>query len=162
MRKRSLLLFTVCLMLALALVFTACGGGKDNDGDTGTDKPGIENPDGTPGTDKPGIENPDGTPGTEEPVYTEALKYELNGAGDGYAVIGYEGTDTEIVISPEYESLPVTEIAQSAFESLGNITSVTIPDSVTSIGNKAFRNCSGLTLVNLGSGVTSIGDDAFA
>ena len=101
MRKRSLLLFTVCLMLALALVFTACGGGKDNDGDTGTDKPGIE--------------NPDGTSGTEEPVYTEGLKYELNGAGDGYAVIGYEGTDTEIVISPEYESLPVTEIAHSAF-----------------------------------------------
>ncbi|MBQ4090857.1 MAG: hypothetical protein IJC64_00915, partial [Clostridia bacterium] len=48
-------------------------------------------------------------------------------------VVGYVGTSTRVVFAEEYEGLPVTHIASSAFAEKA-ITSVTIPDSVTSIG----------------------------
>lgn len=53
-------------------------------------------------------------------------------------------------------------IADYAFESRSNLTSVTIPDSVKSISFAAFHYCTGLTRATIGKGVTSIGKFAFA
>ena len=55
----------------------------------------------------------------------------------------------------------VTSIGDWAFSDCTGLTSVTIPDSVTSIGEEAFYNCRGLTSVTIPDSVTSIGEDAF-
>lgn len=55
----------------------------------------------------------------------------------------------------------VTGIADQAFQSNANITSVTIPDGCLTIGKSAFQSCSALTYVDMGKTVTSLGDNAF-
>jgi hypothetical protein len=65
------------------------------------------------------------------------------------------------VIPAQIDSLPVTSIGVSAFQSHKAITSVTLPDSVASIGNNAFDGCTNLTALPLTDYVTSIGDYAF-
>ncbi len=58
--------------------------------------------------------------------------------------------------------MPVTSIANSAFQNNMGLTSITIPNSVTSIGTNAFYGCYNLTSVTIGGAVTSIGNYAFA
>ena len=56
---------------------------------------------------------------------------------------------------------PVTSIATSAFESLTNLQSVTLPSSLTTIGQDAFYGCSKLGSANLEEGLTTINQRAF-
>ena len=56
---------------------------------------------------------------------------------------------------------PVTAIGDSAFYCCGDLSSVTIPNSVTSIGDAAFEFCGKLTSINIPNSVTSIGSGAF-
>ena len=70
----------------------------------------------------------------------------------------------ESVTDPESNvKYTVTAIANYAFHSCADITSVTIPGTVTTIGMWAFYNCSGLTTVSIPSSITEITlDHAFA
>ena len=60
----------------------------------------------------------------------------------------------------------VTSIGDDAFQGCGkvngagNLTSITIPNTVTSIGDSAFEYC-GLAMISIPAGVTSIGEGAF-
>ena len=79
---------------------------------------------------------------------------------------GYTGPGGDITIPSTIGGLPVVAIGNTtggfgAFETLTNLTSVTIPCSVTSIGWLAFCRCPGLTCVSIPNSVISIGDEAF-
>ena len=56
----------------------------------------------------------------------------------------------------------ITTIANSAFNSCTELTSVDIPSSVTAIGDYAFASCSSLTSVTIPSSVTSLGYGCFS
>ncbi len=83
--------------------------------------------------------------------------YNDNGS---YALIGYEGTETDLVLPENIQDIAYT-IEQYAFRNYVNIEGVTIPNGVTSIGGWAFYGCSNLTSVVIPDSVTSIGTSAF-
>jgi hypothetical protein len=77
-------------------------------------------------------------------------------------ITGYTGAGGEVDIPSAINLInPVKAIGNSAFKSITNMTSVTIPDSVVYIDDEAFRFCTGLTNVAIGNGVASIGDFSF-
>ena len=78
---------------------------------------------------------------------TEGLQYNLS--GNGYAIVGYGGVETKVIIPSEWQGSAVTIIAQEAFENGNKLTSITIPDSVRSIGKGAFSGCSSLSEITL-------------
>lgn len=55
----------------------------------------------------------------------------------------------------------VTKIGESAFDNLGTLSSISIPEGVVEIGNAAFNCCSGLTSVVLPNSLTKIGVHGF-
>ncbi len=83
--------------------------------------------------------------------------YNDNGS---YALIGYEGAATDLVLPENIKDNAYT-IEQYAFRNYVNIEGVTIPYGVTSIGGWAFYGCSNLTSVSIPDSVTSIGTSAF-
>jgi len=82
------------------------------------------------------------------------------GGGRAIRIVRYYGNDTEILIPSTVSNLPVTEIGSSAFYN-GNITKVSIPDSVTKIGHWAFTR-NELENVFLPNSLTAIEGMAFA
>ncbi|MEF2919997.1 MAG: leucine-rich repeat domain-containing protein [Acutalibacteraceae bacterium] len=91
-------------------------------------------------------------------------------AGEGAKILGYYGTDTELVIPSTIDGYTVTSIGEDEDDmSLGYnspitsvpITSVTIPDTVTKIGARAFMGCKKLTSVNIPDSVITIEAEAF-
>jgi hypothetical protein len=96
-------------------------------------------------------------------VGSTGLSYTAINGGSEYEVAQGTATDTDIVILPVYNGVPVTGIANSAFPSNpGSITSVFIPYSVRSIGNAAFQNCTGITALTIPASVTTVGSNAFS
>ena len=90
------------------------------------------------------------------------LEYCLSSDGLSYSVQGI-GTcqDDELIIPSYYKDLPVTTIANLAFQDCTVFTSVIIGNSVTSIEKSAFLDCSLLVNVTISDSVTSIGACAF-
>jgi hypothetical protein len=93
-----------------------------------------------------------------EPKYTEGLIYVQN--DDGCSVIGYEGTDTDIIIPDEYGGYKVTAVGNSAFTGK-NITSVVLGANVKRIESAAFAGCKALTRAELGASLETIDIAAF-
>ncbi len=80
-------------------------------------------------------------------------------SGNGLAVTGYTGTQTDIIVPAEHDGKKVIAIAEQAFY-YSDITSVSLPDSIKEISNYAFGYCTKLKTVNIPH-CTRIGDSAF-
>ena len=126
--------------------------------------------------------------------YSKNLQYELNDDGVSYKVTTHKGAygypteeahlyDSDIVVPPTYNGLPVTVIGEDAFRQYATsielpntievietqafmycdeLTSVTIPDSVKIIETHAFYACENLKTVKLGNGLITLGSGAFS
>ena len=93
---------------------------------------------------------------------SEGLEFTLNVDKKSYSVTGIGSCkSSEIVIPSEYEGLPVTGIADGAFENCTVIVVIIIPNSVTSIGNNAFKGCTRLNTVSIPESVKTIGNSSF-
>ena len=83
----------------------------------------------------------------------------------GVATLQYDyyNSPTTYYIPSSLKSVTVTGgcIDRGAFENCGNITNITLGDSVTTIGDDAFSRCTSLTSIVIPDSVTSIGDYAF-
>jgi len=77
------------------------------------------------------------------------------------SIIGYSGTDVEIVIPATIDGKQVTMIGESAFESNRILTGVTIPEGVTVIDEFAFLACRNLKNVHLPSTLQELRTSAF-
>ncbi len=93
--------------------------------------------------------------------YTDGLIFESSGGGNNYTVVGYEGTEAEVVIPSKYYNMPVVAIAAEAFKGNETIKAVSIPDSITSIGESAFYECDELEQITIPTGVTVINASTF-
>ena len=76
---------------------------------------------------------------------------------DPYALTGKDFTYINLQI-------PLTELPNNLFAGLGNLASITLPETITSVGESAFENCASLLNITFGanSKLTSIGDYAFS
>lgn len=95
--------------------------------------------------------------------YTAAYEYRINENTQSVSITGLKDefrTSTLLIEIPEeIEGLPVTEIADRAFASVGTDKKIMLPYSVKRIGDYAFYNCDRLSVYM--PGVTSIGKSAF-
>ena len=92
---------------------------------------------------------------------TEGVVYQESEDGRYAIVSDYEGSSSVVRIAELYNGLPVTEIADFAFNSRNSVTEIVLPDSILTVGNFAFSNCLALQSVVFSEGVTSIGERAF-
>lgn len=95
----------------------------------------------------------------DETRYTFGLAFEPY--GNVYAVTGYTGADTDVIIPSIYEGRPVGAIKSAAFKECTSLTSITIGDRVTEIGDVAFLGCTSLSSVTIPDSVVSLGQSAF-
>ena len=65
-------------------------------------------------------------------------------------------------IPAEISGVPVTEIADQAFEDLSDLETVVIPPNIKRIGDFAFNRCNCLESVTFSEGLTTLGKCAFA
>ena len=65
-------------------------------------------------------------------------------------------------IPSKIHDMPVTEIAEDAFENCTSLESIEFPDSLAEIGASAFENCSNLKSIEFPDILMEIGERAFA
>ncbi len=78
----------------------------------------------------------------------------------GY-IVAYWGDNTDVIIPPVIEGVPVVQISNGAFTGNENIRSVVIPDGVEIIENLAFSGCTSLESVVIPDSVTLVEYQAF-
>ncbi len=81
---------------------------------------------------------------------------EENGA---ISIVGYRGTNTNVIVPESIDSKPVTVIDEDAFY-FSNIENIVLPESLVRIGSYAFANTK-LTTIIIPKNVTIIGGLAF-
>ena len=117
--------------------------------------------------------------------YSDGFRYELNGSRA--TIVGYEGSDTDVVVPDRVKGNRVVGVAKDAFkdksdyiksikfnctyssfdiatEAFRNMTAlekVVLPANLKTISDGAFRECKALKRVIIPSGVTEIGENAF-
>lgn len=93
--------------------------------------------------------------------YTSPEQFAYVDNGAEVTILGYNGSESVMVIPAEIRGMPVTRIAESAFADNKVIQRAILPDSLVQIGSNAFRACGALQEVNIPASVTTIPDSAF-
>ena len=117
--------------------------------------------------------------------YSDGFRYNLSGSRA--TIVGYEGSDTDVVVPDRVKGNRVVgierdafkdlagsiksikfkctyssfEIASEAFKDLTALEKVVLPSNLKVIPDGAFRGCKALKSVIMPSGVTEIGENAF-
>ncbi len=138
----------------------------DTEGENSSD---VNNENGdVPPTDSDGENNDGATDNTPDDSqessveFSKGLEYSLSNDSTYYILTGIGScTDSEIVIPPTYQSLPIKEIASYAFRDQ-KITSLTTSNNLTTIGRYAFDGCTELKEITLSKDVFSIAFYAFS
>lgn len=89
------------------------------------------------------------------------LNYKLINNNTEYQVTGAGSASGDVVMESVYRGKPVTSIADKAFSSNSQITSMVIGEHVKTIGKNAFARCTALKSITIPDSVTSIGEYAF-
>lgn len=96
--------------------------------------------------------------------YTEGLQFSYVPDLNGYQVVGYMGTEGDVVIPLYYSGVmgvkKVVRIEASAFQKIG-IKSVSLPSTISEIGKSAFAGTQ-ISEIVLSKNVTRVSDGAFA
>lgn len=79
----------------------------------------------------------------------------------GLRILGYKGSEQELVIPEEIEGQPVVEIGERAFYQNETLIRVELPDTVTEISEWSFQFCENLKEIDFGEGVEVIKESAF-
>jgi len=93
--------------------------------------------------------------------FTTASDFEYTDDGAAVTITGYVGSDTDILIPPYIDGLPVEMIAYEAFKDCTSLASVDIPSMVKNIGNGAFLGCRNLVAITIPESVSAIESRAF-
>lgn len=91
----------------------------------------------------------------------DGVAYRLSDDGEYYTVVGYSEDFPKLTIVGEIDGIPVTSIAESAFQNCASLTEIVIPGSVSTVGKAAFRFCENLISVTLPSRLTYIPEECF-
>lgn len=75
---------------------------------------------------------------------------------------GYSGSvNIPDTVTYDGHTYAVTAIGSDAFHGYGELTAVTLPNTLTTIGSNAFHGCNALTTITIPPSVTVIKEDAF-
>ncbi len=91
--------------------------------------------------------------------YTEGLQFELS-SFSSYSVVGYSGSDSNIIIPAFYEGLAVEEINSNAFINIDIIESIYIGSNVLFIHPQAINACCNLKYIYIPASVFKIAEGA--
>lgn len=168
MKKRDVIRRTICMMLALTLLFAALpmnilaaeDGAVANNLETpniNSTNTGNSNTSTNGGVDTPSEPNKYPTSSGTLPedqdnpndeligdiITTEdGYRIQMNGDGESYSIIEYFGVSKNVVIPSSYRGKPITKILDSAFYGNKTAQKITIPESVVFIGEYTFYNLS--------------------
>lgn len=91
------------------------------------------------------------------------VTYEI--VSDEVVITGLTDWGNELInieIPDTIENLPVTEIADNAFDSKTKIENITLPEGLKRIGNRSFYNCCNLSSLKLPNSLVYVGSECFA
>ena len=97
-------------------------------------------------------------------AYLWVPPYVCTPATNSITINGFFGSGGAIVIPDVIDGLPVTDIANGAFDNAAGpgITNIVLGANVTTIGSYAFAACDNLTSITIPDSVTNLGSGAFA
>ena len=100
--------------------------------------------------------------GSDAPVLTaESGDFSYSVSGTNCTILGYTGSDVDVVIPETLDGYTVTAIGAEAFYKKSAVETVTMSEGITSIGYYAFYGCSAVTSIHLADSVSSIAYGAF-
>ncbi len=148
MKKYLKKLASLCMALLLVMVAVSCGG---KDTYTPGETEAVTLPDMADDRVLPDDvieayeEKLEAAFGNYEAVPAQDLTYQVSEDGTEILLTGYTGSELVVILPDTIDSLPVTAIAEGAFEGLGNLKALYIPDSVEAVGLGFLKGCNSLS-----------------